>query len=139
MEEQEKNIQKKPAKCPFCGCTDIAISVQYRKSTIFRALKFAFIIALLLTIIFNMAEILEYYELDKTNQAQAAATLIQQASSNEPSGVVKSSYIAAPLIIVFIIGLVACELALLFEERKTRVYFICKDCYHHWYENDFFE
>ena len=126
-------------KCPKCESENLAVTVQYKKATLWRILKFLSIIALLFTVILNMAEVIEYYELDKKAQ-----TTLETVGMIVPTGMtgpstplgVADTYKAAPLICWFLIQTMCFGLIQIYVESKPRIFYVCKDCNECWYKHE---
>ncbi len=129
-------------KCPECNCEDIAITVQYRKSTLFRILKFFCIIAIFVTIISNMAEIIQLNELEQTTYIPSVSTQIMSVTvtpDNTPAGYASPITPTICFLIVFTIALIFCEIMQQWIESKKRVYYVCKQCNKIWFTQDTIE
>lgn len=130
----------KKCKCDKCGCEDVAITVQYRKANILRVVNFLLIIAIFLTTIFNMGEIVLYEVLDKISQQNIVNT-VQTAMPMKTTGdtqafAVADTYVIGPIIIFLVILLVICKIAQYWIESKKRVYYVCKNCGQIWHNYD---
>lgn len=123
-------------KCPKCQSKDISITVQYRKSWILRTVNTLLIIAIFLTTIFNMGEIILYETLDTALQENITPTtqMIMPMKTTGSQFAVADTYIAGPLIVCFVIMLAIFEIWQHYFEAKPRVYYICKDCNEVWYD-----
>ena len=125
-------------KCPECGCEDIAISVTYRKSTLCRVIRFIILICLCYTIIFNMAEIITFQELNSTPSVSIAATQIELAmvtEDNIPGGTFQPITPTIGVLLSLTIALIFFEILRFWIESKARIYYVCKSCGKFWHEN----
>ena len=128
-------------KCPECGCEDIAITVQYRKSTLCRVIRFFILIALFYTIIFNMAEIITLNEIDNSATVYNVSSIIQTTvtEDNIPGAIAQPITPAIAIIVSLSIALIFCEIMLQWIESKKRVYYVCKQCNKIWFTQDTIE
>ena len=120
-------------KCPKCNCEDIAITVQYRKSTICHLIKFFLIIAIFATIILNMAEVIQFDELDKVAKMSYIATTTNTLQGPAGYTIINPT---GPILSGLTIALIFCEIIKICIERKKRIYYVCKQCKEIWYEQD---
>lgn len=126
-------------KCPKCKNENLAITVQYKKATLWRILKFLSIIALLFTVILNMAEVIEYCKLDKNTQTvlETVSVIIPTSTtgSNQPFAVA-DTYKAMPLICLFLLMTTVFGIIEIYIEAKPRIFYVCKDCNECWYKHE---
>ena len=126
-------------KCPSCGCDDTAITVQYRKSTIIRILKFIFIIAIFLTVVLNMAEVVQYNELGNNSALSVVTTQITISDKTSPDNI-PDGYVTinptGPIILALTVALVFCEFLLQYIESKKCICCVCKKCGKIWHINE---
>ena len=131
-------------KCKKCGSENIIITVQYRKCVWLRLLKFAFLVAIFLVTLMNMAEVIQFDEIGKDlSLPDTTYTTInyinvvdnQQSGASYPAGVAKQNptgFIIFWLVFVWII----IEIFQQWVESKTRIYYACKECGEIWYEQE---
>ena len=119
-------------KCPKCNCEDIAISVGYRKSTIYRILRFLIIVAIFATIVLNMAEVIQFDELEKTAQTSYIYTI--STSENLLQGPAGYTVInpTGPILFGLTAALILVEIVRIIIESKKRIYYVCKQCNEIW-------
>ena len=128
-------------KCPKCNCEDIAITVQYHKSTICRIIKFFLLLAIFATIILNMAEVIQFNEFDKVSQTASMSAQIkpiQYNPDNTPDGYVGLNP-TGPTLLAFTTALIFCEIIKQWLESKKCIYCVCKQCNKIWIANDILE
>lgn len=124
--------------CPICGSEKIIVTVQYRKMPLIRILKIICIIALIATVVFNMAEIIQYNNLDKSSQI-ATITYIPidiTSPSQNPSGYAGGGNPTGILLGIFLFILLILESVQQWFESKTRIYYACEDCNHSWFQQE---
>lgn len=136
---------KQNATCKNCHSENVVITIQYHKSTICRVLKFICIIGLLLTVILNMAEVIQYDDLGNKLQTPENTYTIQNVCeditpinstiNNQPSGYVKVNPTGF-IILALILVLTLIEFTQQYFESKMRIYYYCKDCGEIWHENE---
>lgn len=120
-------------KCPKCNCEDIAISVGYRKSTIYRILRFLIIVAIFATIVLNMAEVIRYNELEKFSNMSSymQATFTSYNPDNIPDGYYGLNP-TGPILLGLTTALILVEIVRIIIESKKRIYYVCKQCNEIW-------
>ena len=130
-------------KCPKCGSEDIVITIQYRKSLLLRLLKFACIIVIFITIISNMAEIIQDSAFENSESIYTITTQIQLSDKvtpdNIPDGRNNPISAADGLLLGFTILFIFLEIMQQWIESKKCICCVCKDCKEIWTINQTLE
>lgn len=117
-------------KCSTCGCENLAVTVQYRKTIFFRILKFLCLIAIFATIILNIKEIMQYDEFTY-NANLVVTTQIQISDKVTPDKIPDGQATIDSTGIILLgltIALIFCEIMKQWIESKKCIYYVCKGC-----------